>query len=1173
MNGWIELIGRCLHDAALTTLFFDAWVKSLALLAVAGGLCLCCRRAAAATRHWIWFLALASLPCLLLLSTVPHAWQRPLWSVSTGFTSGNQFSLALYLAPAPETANPAPVVPPAETAPAGAGEVRAGGRQPMAAHFSATLLVLGILVWLLGIVVGLLSVLAGQVQLRRLARSSLPVQVGTRSTASHSLVKISGTRWNASLPAEVAHVCGAPEALRSGLLTQATDWALLLREACDQLRLRRPVRLLQSADNPMPLTWGWWRPVVLLPADAAHWPAERRRVVLLHELAHAKRWDCLTQTVARIVCALYWVNPLVWLAVRQMCVERERACDDLVLNSGCRASDYAAHLVEIARTFRRAPQLAGIAMARSSQLQGRVAAIVDASRVRRLRPFTALSILGLMGALALSVGGSSSDTSQKQAEDTALRQQQIARLQSFAQAKAKQSQQLAAKAGEQITPEFQSFFDAAIKGDWRTVTNRYAYYKRHHPQYSKGTNDMEVQLRTAYWQPVLELDLAYDQVVNCEPKYTAIFADGIINSIPAGSIYFGGTDPGRGVPAAFCKSHTDGDPFFTLTQNALADNSYLDYLRAMYGGKIYTPSAEDSQHCFQEYMADAQRRLADNKLKPGEDVKMVDGKVNVSGQVAVMAINGLITKVVFDRNPDREFYIEESFPLDWMYPYLEPHGLIMKLNRQSLAQLPEDVIGREHDYWRKLVAGMLGDWLEDKTTVREVAEFVDRVYLRHDLKGFTGDSRFIQNDYAKKIFSKLRSSIGGLYAWRLGPAAPPEYRPKSNAESQALVQEADFAFRQAFALCPVSPEAVFRYVQLLLQLNRMDDALLLAQTCLKIDPDNGQVMGLVNGIQSYKKQSAGIKPTQASLQHLEDEVRTNPTNYQAALDLASAYGQMQQTSRRITVLEAIMQKPALKADILLQLSQQYAQMQNVPKLEAALERLVQVASTSPEAWYDLAALKVSLNKSSEALAALKQALDLSAARLKRDPKARDLLRDVRKDVRFDKLRQTPEFEKVVPSDKANAEPDIEAAHAVRLRPDDANAHYNLGVAPDKQGQMDEAIRQFQEALRLKPSNAEAHTDPVPLLGKPAHTGPLTGAQAEALAEQLANEKAKALYNCQPFRKGTPATFVQRHWVWHDLRGQGSSDVEATVKFAADGTNPEVNVILLDSRLISQLPPP
>ena len=144
-------------------------------------------------------------------------------------------------------------------------------------------------------------------------------------------------------------------------------------------------------------------------------------------------------------------------------------------------------------------------------------------------------------------------------------------------------------------------------------------------------------------------------------------------------------------------------------------------------------------------MADAQRRLAENKLRPGENVKTseVDGhpRVEVSGQVAVMSINGLLTKVIFDHNPDREFYVEESFPLDWMYPYLEPHGLIMKINRQPLEQLPAETLAQDHEYWRKLVAGMLGDWLDEKTTVGEVAAFVERVYVQKNLKGFTGDPR------------------------------------------------------------------------------------------------------------------------------------------------------------------------------------------------------------------------------------------------------------------------------------------------------------------------------------------------------------------------------------------------------------------------------------------------
>ncbi|MGD0259069.1 MAG: M56 family metallopeptidase [Verrucomicrobiota bacterium] len=805
MNPLIQTISNCLQHAAFTAPFFDAWLKSLAVLAVATGLCLLLPRAAAATRHWLWFLAVASLPCLLLLSCLPHAWHRALWPVSTGINSGNQFSLTLNLVPAGGAGDS---VTPVSTAGAVAATVSqgAGSSPPIAARFSATWLVVALVIWFCGALLGLISVLLSHVRLMRLARQGFPLRT--------------------------------------------SDWALLLRQASDTLRLRRPVRLWQSLDDVMPLTWGWWRPVVLLPAQAAHWPAQRRRVVLLHELAHVKRWDCLTQTVARIVRALYWINPLVWLATRRMCLERERACDDLVLNGGCKASDYASQLVEIAQTYRHIPQVAAIAMARSPQIKGRIAAIVDASRARRSRPLTTIAILIFVGAFIWSVGGSSPDTSRDQAEAFSLRQQQIARLQSFARAKEKQSRELAAKAREKITPGFQRFFDAATKGDWRTVTNRFGYFLRHHPQYEHGTYE---NLRTAYWGPVLELCLAYVYVVNCEPKYTAIFADGIINSIPPGSIYFGGTDTGRGVPTAFCKSHADADPFFTLTQNALADGTYLDYLRAMYGGKIYTPTAEDSQKCFQEYMADAQRRLAEHKLKPGEDDKMVDGKLIIHGQVAVMLINGLITKVIFDHNTNREFYVEESFPLDWMYPYLEPHGLIMKLNRQPLAQLPAETLARDRDYWRKLVADMLGDWLDEKTPVSEIAAFVDRVYVRHDLKGFTGDPRFVQNDCAQRSFSKLRSSIAGVYAWRLGGDTPPEYRPKSEAERQALLKEADLAFRQAFALCPYSPEAVFRYVNLLLQVNRPDDALLVAQACLKLDPDNGQFKDLVNKIQACKK--------------------------------------------------------------------------------------------------------------------------------------------------------------------------------------------------------------------------------------------------------------------------------------------------------------------------------
>src|SRR4029077_2282913 len=107
------------------------------------------------------------------------------------------------------------------------------------------------------------------------------------------------------------------------------------------LSLRRRATLRVSNRVRSPLTWGAWHPVVLLPNAAADWSAERRRVVLLHELAHVKRLDWLTQTLAYIACSIYWFNPLAWWAARRMRVEREAACDDAVLAAGSRPADYA----------------------------------------------------------------------------------------------------------------------------------------------------------------------------------------------------------------------------------------------------------------------------------------------------------------------------------------------------------------------------------------------------------------------------------------------------------------------------------------------------------------------------------------------------------------------------------------------------------------------------------------------------------------------------------------------------------------------------------------------------------------------------------------------------------------------------------------------------------------
>jgi hypothetical protein len=402
----------------------------------------------------------------------------------------------------------------------------------------------------------------------------------------------------------------------------------------------------------------------------------------------------------------------------------------------------------------------------------------------------------------------------------------------------KKAQAIAATQAEarEMLPEFKSLFTAAEKGDWPALKNIWQEIGQHTSPFEiGGPNDWREQGIPS--KVVQEIIGAFENIMEAEDGYAIAFGRDIIGSIPPGSVYFGGTDPGRFVITALCKSQVNGDPFFTLTQNALADAGYLHYLRSMYGARIYIPAEADSTNAFSEYLNDAHRRLKENQLRPGEEIEEIDGKLNVSGQVAVMSINGLLAKIIFDKNPDREFYVEESFPLEWMDPHLSPHGLVMKLNRQPLAELPDDLVSRDREYWTRYVQGMIGDWLHAGTQIGDVVAFIEQVHLNRDWSGFKCDRQFIQNHEPQKSFSKLRSSIAGIYAWRGTHTA-------SAVERKRMLAEADFAFRQAIALCPCSLEALFRYVSLLASQGRTQTAVALVETLLKLEPKSVALLNL-----------------------------------------------------------------------------------------------------------------------------------------------------------------------------------------------------------------------------------------------------------------------------------------------------------------------------------------
>jgi len=162
------------------------------------------------------------------------------------------------------------------------------------------------------------------------------------------------------------------------------DWKRILDDVRAEAGVTRVVRLSSSPFVSTPLTWGWLSPVVLVPEDALDWSDDHRRIVLRHELAHIARKDSFTQLLAGFVCAIYWFHPLVWMLERRLRAECERACDDRVVSLGTAPAEYASHLLEVARSARAfgAPGFLSVAMARPSQLEGRLLAVLNGSRRR-----------------------------------------------------------------------------------------------------------------------------------------------------------------------------------------------------------------------------------------------------------------------------------------------------------------------------------------------------------------------------------------------------------------------------------------------------------------------------------------------------------------------------------------------------------------------------------------------------------------------------------------------------------------------------------------------------------------------------------------------------------------------------------------------------------------------
>jgi HEAT repeat protein/beta-lactamase regulating signal transducer with metallopeptidase domain len=339
----------------------DAVAKTTLILLAAAVASIVLRSASAALRHLVWTLALSSALFLPIASFVLPKWQLPLVTI----TAPSQAASAPASIP-DNSGNSSGVAPTVERESKGrkdAAAVRAESHSNAGASLPAD-----------PSAGALAKAEAGSHTINALSWQQMLAAIwllGATVIVARILIGLAAVRWLSTRTQEITDAA----------------WLSMAHAMARDMGISARLRFLRSGRASMPVATGILRPAVIMPSDADTWSESRLRIVLLHELAHVKRRDCLTHVLGQAACAFHWFNPLAWLAVKRARTERERACDDLVLAWGTRGSDYADQLLEMARVLRgdRFPALLGgasLAMAHRSQLEGRLIAILD-PRVKR----------------------------------------------------------------------------------------------------------------------------------------------------------------------------------------------------------------------------------------------------------------------------------------------------------------------------------------------------------------------------------------------------------------------------------------------------------------------------------------------------------------------------------------------------------------------------------------------------------------------------------------------------------------------------------------------------------------------------------------------------------------------------------------------------------------------
>jgi beta-lactamase regulating signal transducer with metallopeptidase domain len=335
----------------LSSAILDAGVRSFFLLILVLASLLLLRRFAATTRHLVLLLTFGSLLAMPVLSRVlPRINIVPRAILGTTLPSPKSGSPRPVATPNLPSEGAVPLPPPS---PVNSPSALPEDLSPRVNKAPFPLHQWVVIIWAAGASVALLPLTLGCVSLRRLSRGASKVN--------------------------------KPETLA------------LLEQLKDELGIKKKIILLEHPSRRIPMTWGL-SPTILLPFGTEAWPLQHLRQVLLHELAHVQRLDFQTRLFGHFIRAVYWFNPLVWLALARLIVEQENASDDLVLQKGANPVDYAQSIFLLVSTSSssRVESMAAVGMARISQIEERLQLILDPERNRQPLRGTVVGVVSLI---------------------------------------------------------------------------------------------------------------------------------------------------------------------------------------------------------------------------------------------------------------------------------------------------------------------------------------------------------------------------------------------------------------------------------------------------------------------------------------------------------------------------------------------------------------------------------------------------------------------------------------------------------------------------------------------------------------------------------------------------------------------------------------------------------